>query len=61
MSDPNSTMYFHNMSCGLLNKILFKPNSSTFIDFEKNYKLFIKQFYNLPKIWYGKIYEKCGT
>ena len=25
MSDPTSTMYFHNMSCDLLNKILFKP------------------------------------
>ena len=25
MSDPISTMYFHNMSCDLLNKILFKP------------------------------------
>ena len=27
MSDPISTMYFHNMFCDLLNKILFKPNS----------------------------------
>ena len=27
MSDPISTMYFHNMSCDLLNKILFKPNT----------------------------------
>ena len=26
MSDPISTMYFHNMSCDLLNKILFKPS-----------------------------------
>ena len=26
MSDPISTMYFHNMFCDLLNKILFKPN-----------------------------------
>ena len=26
MSDPISTMYFHNMSCDSLNKILFKPN-----------------------------------
>ena len=25
MSDPISTMYFHNMFCDLLNKILFKP------------------------------------
>ena len=25
MSDPISTMYFHNMSCELSNKILFKP------------------------------------
>ena len=25
MSDPTSTMYFHNMSCDLSNKILFKP------------------------------------
>ena len=25
MSDPISTMYFHNMSCDLLKKILFKP------------------------------------
>ena len=25
MSDPISTMYFHNMSCDLSNKILFKP------------------------------------
>ena len=25
MSDPISTMYFHNMSSDLLNKILFKP------------------------------------
>ena len=25
MSDPISSMYFHNMSCDLLNKILFKP------------------------------------
>ena len=24
MSDPTSTMYFHNMSCDLSNKILFK-------------------------------------
>ena len=24
MSDPISTMYFHNMSCNLLNNILFK-------------------------------------
>ena len=28
MSDPISTMYFHNMSCDLSNKILFKPYSS---------------------------------
>ena len=28
MSDPISTMYFHNMSCDLLNKILFKPKPS---------------------------------
>ena len=27
MSDPISTMYFHNMPCDLLNKILFKPIS----------------------------------
>ena len=27
MSDPISTMYFHNMFCDLLNKILFKPTS----------------------------------
>ena len=27
MSDPISTMYFHNMSCDLSNKILFKPMS----------------------------------
>ena len=27
MSDPISTMYFHNMSCDLSNKILFKPIS----------------------------------
>ena len=26
MSDPISTMYFHNMSFDLLNKILFEPN-----------------------------------
>ena len=26
MSDPISTMYFHNMFCDLLNKILFKPS-----------------------------------
>ena len=26
MSDPITTMYFHNMSCDLSNKILFKPN-----------------------------------
>ena len=26
MSDPISTMYFHNMSCDLTSKILFKPN-----------------------------------
>ena len=26
MSDPTSTMYFHNMSCNVSNKILFKPN-----------------------------------
>ena len=26
MSDHISTMYFHNMSCDLLNKILFKPS-----------------------------------
>ena len=25
MSDPTSTIYFHNMSCDLSNKILFKP------------------------------------
>ena len=29
MSDPISTMYFHNMSCDLLNKILFKPKTAT--------------------------------
>ena len=29
MSDPTSTMYFHNMSCDLLNKILFKPNKAS--------------------------------
>ena len=28
MSDPISTMYFHNMSCDLLNKILFKPSEN---------------------------------
>ena len=63
MSDPTctSTMYFHNMPCYLLNKILFKPNSSNFIDFEKSYYIFIKQYYNSPKIWYGTICEKCGT
>ena len=27
MSDPISTMYFHNMFCDLLNKILFKPTT----------------------------------
>ena len=27
MSDPISTMYFHNMFCDLLNKILFKPKN----------------------------------
>ena len=26
MSDPICTMYFHNMSCDLSKKILFKPN-----------------------------------
>ena len=25
MSDPTSTIYFHNMSCDVSNKILFKP------------------------------------
>ena len=29
MSDPISTMYFHNMSCYLLNKILFRPKYFT--------------------------------
>ena len=29
LSDPISTMYFHNMSCDLLNKILFKPTHGT--------------------------------
>ena len=29
MSDPISTMYFHNMFCDLLNKILFKPDVRT--------------------------------
>ena len=29
MPDPTSTMYFHNMSCDLWNKILFKPMAST--------------------------------
>ena len=29
MSDPISTMYFHNMFCDLLNKILFKPMSTS--------------------------------
>ena len=28
MSDPISTMYFHNMFCDLLNKILFKPKKT---------------------------------
>ena len=28
ISDPISTMYFHNMSCDLLNKILVKPNTA---------------------------------
>ena len=27
MSDPTSTMYFHNMYCDLSNKILFKPSN----------------------------------
>ena len=31
MSDPISTMYFHNMFCDLLNKILFKPSVQIFI------------------------------
>ena len=26
-NNPTSTMYFHNMSCDLLNKILFKPKT----------------------------------
>ena len=30
MSDPISTMYFHNMFCDLLNKILFKPSMDIF-------------------------------
>ena len=29
MSDPISTMYFHNKSCDLSNKILFKPSYGT--------------------------------
>ena len=29
MSDPTSTIYFHNMSCGLSNKILFKQKWKT--------------------------------
>ena len=32
MSDPISTMYFHNISCDLLKKILFKPISNVFND-----------------------------
>ena len=31
MSDPISTMYFHNTSCGLSNRILFKPIIKTFL------------------------------
>ena len=32
MSDPISTMYSHNMSCDLLDKILFKPTLTLMID-----------------------------
>ena len=31
MSDPISTMYFHNMFCDLLNKILFKTKAQLWL------------------------------
>ena len=31
MSDPISIMYFHNMFCDLLNKILFKPKKGVYL------------------------------
>ena len=37
MSDPISTMYFHNMFCDLLNKILFKPNMCFKINISFNF------------------------
>ena len=34
MSDPIFTMYFHNMFCDLLNKILFKPKAKLILNTE---------------------------